>query len=673
MNHCWMSLGRLGVALLALAMVGLAQTAAVQFTPTSYPQVTGSPVYGGTAGFGSGGDAFATGDVNGDGITDVVVIPQEGAFATVLLGDGTGKFPTRIDTAITPNPDGAYARVALGDFNGDGHLDLVISSTFNIVQIMIGDGMGHFTAGAQLSEGRPGYGGGGLVVTDLNRDGKLDVVDADSNGSGVTVYLGQGNGTLAAGVRYDPGGSCGTSVRQGVAIGDFNNDGIPDVAMACGGVSGPSPFGPGQTTSGQIALFLGNGDGTLATAIVTAIPYFPYEILAADLNLDGNLDLVLFDEDGTTNHVHILLGTGTGRFPTPVAVATNINYQYVGVSDVNGDGIPDILISAQALGPPNQENFLSVLLGHGDGTYAPSLQFTNDWGGTCTASSPTGCSYPLSNFVLADVNGDEKPDLVFPITVGSSTSNGVFGIDLNTTATPVVPVVTAVANAASDVLGSIAPGEIVTVYGSGLGPSQLTSAAGSFATQLAGSQVFFNGTAAPLIYSWGPAVSAVVPYEVSGSSAQVTVMYQGQTSSAMTVPIASSAPGIFVWELLSSGKGQALVENQDGSINSAATPAKIGSIVTLYATGEGQTSPGGVDGKIASVPAPKPLLPVTVNIGGQTVQPQYAGGAPGEVAGVMQINVQVPSGIQAGSAVAITVQVGSASSQTGVTIAVSGN
>ena len=162
-------------------------------------------------------------------------------------------------------------------------------------------------------------------------------------------------------------------------------------------------------------------------------------------------------------------------------------------------------------------------------------------------------------------------------------------------------------------------------------------------------------------------------FGLARTSSQVTVTYQGLTSEAMTVPVASSAPGIFVWELLASGQGQALVVNQDGSINSPDSPARIGSIITLYATGEGQTSPGGVDGRIASAPAPKPILPITVNIGGQSVQPQYAGGAPGEVAGVMQINVQVPGGIQAGSAVPITVQVGSVSSQPGVTIAVSAN
>src|SRR6202035_2236751 len=97
--------------------------------------------------------------------------------------------------------------------------------------------------------------------------------------------------------------------------------------------------------------------------------------------------------------------------------------------------------------------------------------------------------------------------------------------------------------------------------------------------------------------------------------------------------------------------------NQDGSINSAGHPAPIGSFISLFATGEGQTSPAGVDGKPAQVPLPHPLLPVTVTIAGQTVTPQYAGGAPGEVAGLMQVNVQIPSGMTPGAAVPGSIQV----------------
>jgi uncharacterized protein (TIGR03437 family) len=117
--------------------------------------------------------------------------------------------------------------------------------------------------------------------------------------------------------------------------------------------------------------------------------------------------------------------------------------------------------------------------------------------------------------------------------------------------------------------------------------------------------------------------------------------------------------------------GQAAAVNQDNTINSAAHPAAPGSVISLYATGEGATTPGGIDGKPVSAPLPLPSALVTVTIGGQTVAPDYAGGAPGEIAGVMQINVRIPANLAPGTAVPVTVQVpGYASSQPGVTIAV---
>ena len=158
-------------------------------------------------------------------------------------------------------------------------------------------------------------------------------------------------------------------------------------------------------------------------------------------------------------------------------------------------------------------------------------------------------------------------------------------------------------------------------------------------------------------------------YGITDTTAQVMVTYQGQTAGAISVQVASSAPGIF--SLDSTGTGQAAAINQDGfTINTAATPARTGDVISLYATGEGQTMPLGVDGKPAALPLPRPNLPVAVSIGGQTVTPIYAGGAPGEVAGLMQMNVQIPGGILTGNAVPVVLQVGNIFSQPGVTIAV---
>jgi uncharacterized protein (TIGR03437 family) len=270
---------------------------------------------------------------------------------------------------------------------------------------------------------------------------------------------------------------------------------------------------------------------------------------------------------------------------------------------------------------------------------------------------------------------------------GTTTSTGTFSFSVQATDSAslsttmaftlvigIAPAITAISNAASGQAGPVSPGETVVIQGSNLGPEQLTretvSASGLVDTQLAGTIVFFNGTPAPIVYTSASAVSAVVPYEISGDSAQVTISYQGQTSAAFAVSIVPANPALFTAD--SSGTGQAAAFNMDGSANGD-NPTPIGGTLMLTATGEGQTSPAGIDGKLATDPPPTPLLPVTVTIGGQPATVLYAGGALGAVAGVMQLRVQIPTGVQSGNAVPIVLKVGDASSQPGVTVAVAGN
>jgi uncharacterized protein (TIGR03437 family) len=133
------------------------------------------------------------------------------------------------------------------------------------------------------------------------------------------------------------------------------------------------------------------------------------------------------------------------------------------------------------------------------------------------------------------------------------------------------------------------------------------------------------------------------------------------------MPVAASVPGLFTAN--ASGKGQGAFANADGRPNSSANPAAKGSIITIYATGEGQTSPPGVDGKLAVPPYTVPVLPVSVTIDGIPAEVDYKGGAPGEVAGVMQINARIPAAAHSGS-VPVVLAVGNASSQASVTVAV---
>jgi uncharacterized protein (TIGR03437 family) len=147
------------------------------------------------------------------------------------------------------------------------------------------------------------------------------------------------------------------------------------------------------------------------------------------------------------------------------------------------------------------------------------------------------------------------------------------------------------------------------------------------------------------------------------------VQFQGVTSAPFNLSVASQIPAVFT--LNGSGTGQAAaINNKDGSINGAARPAKVGDYVQLYITGAGQTSPAGTDGLINVGAGPVPLGAVNVTIGGQKATVSFAGGAPGTVAGVFQVNAQIPAGVTAGGAVPVVVQVDTSNSPPGVTIAV---
>lgn len=233
--------------------------------------------------------------------------------------------------------------------------------------------------------------------------------------------------------------------------------------------------------------------------------------------------------------------------------------------------------------------------------------------------------------------------------------------------------IAALTSAASFLAGAVAPGEIVTLFGSGIGPDIGTgptlNSAGLVTTFLAGTRVLFDGQPSPMIFAQDGQVNAVVPHAVAlRGSVQVWIEAQGQRSNILTAQVAQAAPGIFTLD--SSGKGQAAVLNQDNSLNAAANPAARGSIISLFATGTGQTNPPGTDGKPAAPPLPAPVLPVTVEISGASAEILYAGGAPGLVAGVLQANVRVPQDAATGSAATLVLRGGGAQSQPGVTIAI---
>jgi uncharacterized protein (TIGR03437 family) len=299
--------------------------------------------------------------------------------------------------------------------------------------------------------------------------------------------------------------------------------------------------------------------------------------------------------------------------------------------------------------------------------------------------TPAGAATPIGSGGYSSFPVDGSPamtgEVIAPTAIAVDSTGNVFIVDSGSNAVfklspmngPLPPSFAGVLNGAYGVEGPIAPGEIVTLSGSGMGPAdRITSRlddAGLVSTKLGDSQVFFDGKPAPLVYVSATQIAVVVPYGVSGATTVVTVSYGGRKSSPVTVPVAWTAPGLSTTNF--SGIGQTAPTNEDGSLNSPAQPAAIGSVITLFATGEGQTMPAGIDGKLAGDdPLPSPLLPVTLTIGGYQAAVLYAGGARGQVAGVMQIDAQIPTGIAVGDAVPVVLEVGDVPARAPITIAV---
>jgi len=195
--------------------------------------------------------------------------------------------------------------------------------------------------------------------------------------------------------------------------------------------------------------------------------------------------------------------------------------------------------------------------------------------------------------------------------------------------------------------GGIAPGEIITIFGRNLGPASPVTlqldGRGFVSTRLGGTRVLFDGTPGAMIMSSANQVSVVVPYGLEGlSAANVQVEYEGRLSTGAALTVTTAAPAIFTQN--SSGSGPGSIIRQNGELITAASPAAGGEVLTLFGTGEGATTPSGVDGKPTALPLPLPRQAVRVVIDGVDIEPLYAGGAPGLVAGVLQVNFVLPAG-----------------------------
>ena len=329
------------------------------------------------------------------------------------------------------------------------------------------------------------------------------------------------------------------------------------------------------------------------------------------------------------------------------------NAQSVQVTSTTGSSVP---FTATFI-PTSGENFLTV---------TPSSGNTP---GTISLSVNAAVS---STLAAAIYSGEVQV---------SSGTGAVQTISVTLVVSPAgTPVVLSITSGASLQPGAVSPGEIVTIFGDGIGPaipaagtSFAPTASGTVPTTLANVTITFNNVAAPLIFVDQGQINAIVPYEVAGlASVPVVVQNNGTASATFTVPVAATTPAIF--SLGENGSGQGAIINSDHTVNGTNNPAAPGSIIEIYATGEGQLVPAGTTGCITgtTLPLPKPAAtPVSVTIGGEPATAiEYAGEAPGEVCGVLQIDATIPSNLGSGpQPVVLTIGAGTNSSQA-ITVAV---
>jgi len=254
--------------------------------------------------------------------------------------------------------------VAVGDFNGDGKADFVVANSG--VSVWLGNGNGTFQAPVNSAGGASPV---ALATGQFNGDGLLDLAAVYATGE-VAILLGNGDGTFQPAVNYAAG-----SGPSAVAAADFNGNGVPDLAVA---------------NAGGVSVLLGNGDGTFQAAVNYAAGNGPAAVAAADFIGNGKADLAVVNAvDGT---VSVLLGNGDGTFQPAVSYAVAANPQAVAVGDLNGDGRPDLVVAN------NAANSVSVLLGNGDGTFQAAVSYA-------AGANP-------QSVAVADVNGDGLADVV---------------------------------------------------------------------------------------------------------------------------------------------------------------------------------------------------------------------------------------------------------------------
>jgi hypothetical protein len=350
-------------AVALVCLFGFAAPACAQFETRAVRPVNPNP------------DSIAVADFNRDGKLDIAEVGVLGSQrVAVYLGNGDGTFQSATGYAVGQYPNS----IAVADFNQDGKWDLVVANSgSNTVSILLGNGDGTFQPAMSFATPPDPFFVG---VGDFNNDGKPDLITVNiSNNSGrcncVAVLLGNGDGTFRIPAIITPM----TLAPEAVGIGHFSGGKNLDLAVT-------REF----STTSEIQILLGNGDGTFRPGQTYPVGPSPISVAVADFNGDHKLDLAVAEFGGIG--IRVFLGNGDGTFQQ-LADYRDTSADWLVVSDLNGDGRPDLVVGNLTL-----PSGFSVLMGKGDGTFGPATYFP-DGGLDRTVA-------------VGDFNGDHQPDVV---------------------------------------------------------------------------------------------------------------------------------------------------------------------------------------------------------------------------------------------------------------------
>jgi probable HAF family extracellular repeat protein len=321
-------------------------------------------------------------DFNRDGIMDLAAADGPNDRVWVALGNGDGTFQSPVPYTVGQGPSTLIA----ADFDNDGKLDIAVGDSDGGIYVLQGNGDGSFHLDPILSVA--GAGPWDLAVGDFNGDGKLDLACVNQSGNTISIFLGNGDAIFNGDGFFQPPAAVATNANPGqMAVGDFNGDGILDMAVA----------NFGSFSGNTVSVFLGKGNGTFQPKVDYTVSLAPLSLVTADFNGDGKLDLAVANSCGTSSPcgrpglVSILLGNGDGTFKAHVDYPAGSFPYTIVVGDFNGDGNLDVAVSDL------DSSQVTILSGAGDGTFPNSTAVSTD-------GSPVG-------LLAADFNRDGEMDL----------------------------------------------------------------------------------------------------------------------------------------------------------------------------------------------------------------------------------------------------------------------